>query len=188
MEELFQDKLEKGEKILWLGKPEAFETLDKTNRRSVLTATVVKAAVTLCLLVAYTIAARNIGDVKPFVFVLILAIAAFAIAMPFMTARHLRRGAVYAITDRNIYRTGNSETSVPLSRIHVAALKLDSDGHTTLLCGPEAQKYPPTKWRTYADISFRNMEEEDQCERAVIYALPMDDELKKILHQVLPLD
>ena len=148
----------------------------------------IKAAIVLCLIIGYLIIAVNTENVKPFVVVLILVIGAFAIAIPFMTARRLRKDAVYAITDRNIIRAGSSETSVPLSRIHVATLKTDSDGHTTLLCGPEAQKFPATKWRAYADTSFRDLEEEGECGRAVIYALPMDENLNRIIHQVLPLD
>ena len=53
MEQQFGELLEKDKKLLWCGKPQRFETLDKTNRQSILTGTVIKLIVIGGILALY---------------------------------------------------------------------------------------------------------------------------------------
>ena len=50
MEEQLREHLMDGERLLWSGSPESFETLDKTNKTSIIVGFVIKALITLGIL------------------------------------------------------------------------------------------------------------------------------------------
>lgn len=91
MEEQFREHLMEGEQLLWTGRPESFETLDKTNKTSIIVGLVIKAIITLGILLLFIISAQENGGVKPGVIAFILAFAAFAFANSFLIARRLRK-------------------------------------------------------------------------------------------------
>ena len=188
MEEQLREHLMEGERLLWSGSPESFETLDKTNKTSIIVGFVIKALITLGILLLLIISARENGGGKPGAFAFVLALAAFAFANPFLIARRLRKKTFYGLTDKRILRAGANEQAVPYDRIRNAVLRTDADGHTTLLCGSRAIKLKPHQWRGEADVSFINSAIEPEAERVILYALPMNDELKGILNQYLPLE
>lgn len=187
MEEQISKALEPGEKLLWKGRPEAFETLDKTHKSSILCASAIKLLIMLCVIGAYIVSTSRGGNFSLLILAVLCAITVFMLAMPFLTARHLRRQIFYVLSDRRIIRLGFAEGSVPYSRIKTAALKSDSDGHVSLLCGPRALKLKASRRRQNADCAFENYADENQCVCAVLYALPMDSRLERILHEHLPL-
>ena len=187
MEEKFKTLLQPGETLLWCGRPAAFETLDKTNKSGILIATAIKVVVMTCLIGSYVAAAARSANFNTVILFCLFALTAFVIAMPFLTASHLRKRIVYGLSDRRILRAGFAEGGVPYKRIKTAALRTDSDGHTTLLCGPRAMKLPAGRWRANADTAFSDDADVDECTGAVLYALPMDDELEALLREHLPL-
>lgn len=187
MEEQFREHLMEGEQLLWTGRPESFETLDKTNKTSIIVGLVIKAIITLGILLLFIISAQENGGVKPGVIAFILAFAAFAFANPFLIARRLRKKTLYGLTDKRIMRAGANDQAVPYDRIRNAVLRTDADGHTSLLCGPRAVRLKPRQWRGEADASFINTAGEPEAERVILYALPMDDKLKGLLNKYLPL-
>ena len=65
MEKSLRALLEEDEKLLWFGSPEPFETMDKTNKKSILIGLVIKALVIAGCLALYIQSARSTGEVLP---------------------------------------------------------------------------------------------------------------------------
>lgn len=183
MEEKFRELLEKDETLLWCGRPERFETLDKTNRQSIVVGTVIKVCVIAGILALYIKGALMAAGIKWGMVAVIVAFGAFALANPFLVARRLRDKTFYALSDRRILRTGANDGSVPYERIKSAALRTDEDGHTTLLCGPRAKNLKPRQWRGEADAGFINGPDDPEALRVILYNLPMTKELRAILKE-----
>ena len=187
MEEQLRERLVEGEKLLWIGRPESFETLDRTNKTSIIVGLVIKVVITLGLLLLFIISARENGGISPGVIAFILAFAAFALANPFFIARRLSKKTIYGLTDKRVLRAGAYDQAVPYERIRSAVLRTDADGHISLLCGSRAIDLKPRQWRGEADASFIDNAGEPQADRVILYALPMDDELKSLLNKYFPI-
>lgn len=188
MEEQLREHLVEGEQLLWVGRPESFDTLDRTNKASIIVGLVIKALVTLGILLLFILPGRENGGVKPGVIAFILAFAAFAFANPFLIARRLRQKTIYGLTDKRIMRSGANDQAVPYERIRSAMLRSDADGHTSLLCGPRSINLKPRQWRGEADAAFINNAGEPEADRVILYAVLMDDELKSLLEKYLPIE
>lgn len=187
MEEQLRALLAEDETLLWSGRPEAFETMDKTNKKSITTWLIIKVAVTVALLIMYINAALNGVGIKVGVIIFILAIAAFAIASPFLIARRLQMKTYYGLTEKRVLRAGANTESVPYERMKSVVLRTDEDGHTTLLCGPNTQNLKPHQWRGEADAAFINGPDDPEAVRVILYNLPMNDELEALLRKHLPI-
>ena len=185
MDKKLNSLLEHDEKLLWSGRPERFETLDKTNKKSIVIGLIIKVVVTLGLTLGYIHAARSAAGIKPGVLVVLLAIFAWAVANPFLIARRLREKTIYGLTDRRVLRAGANDESVPYDRMKSVVLRTDADGHTTLLCGPRTKDLKPHQWRGEADAAFINGPDDPECVRLILYALPMSVKLKMILEDHL---
>lgn len=188
MEEQLCEQLLEDEQLLWTGCPEPFDTLDRTNKTGIIVGLVVKALVSLGILVMFIVSAREGRGIHPGVIACIPAIGAYAMLYPFLIARRLRKKTIYALTDRRVIRSGATDNAVPYERIKRAVLRADKDGHTSLLCGPRACDLKPRQWRGEADASFLNNNAEPEASRVILYALPMDDKLRELLNQKLPLE
>lgn len=188
MEKQLREHLSGDEQLLWSGCPEPFDTLDRTNKTSIVVGLVIKVLVTLgILLLFYSSAKQNGNSVKPGAIIIILAFAAFAVMNPFLIAHRLRKKTIYGLTDKRILRAGTNEGAVPYERIKTAVLRTDEDGHTTLLCGSRAYNLKPRQWRSEADASFLNSIDSQEADRVILYALPMDSRLRELLNKYLPL-
>ena len=185
MDNQLREHLMENEQLLWTGRPESIDTLDKTNKTSIIVGSIIKATVTLGLILLYIFSSQGKGDVMPSLIVCILALGIFALVNPFLTARRLRKKTIYGLTDKRVMRSGVYDEAVPYTRIKSAVLRSDEDGHTSLLCGPRAVNLKPQKWRGEADASFINNAAEPEAERVILYALPMDDRLKEILNRYI---
>ena len=180
MEEQLREHLMDGEQLLWTGAPEPFETFDRTNRTGIIVGIVIKAIITIALIYCFTFA-QDGGSVNLGILAVILVFAALALINPFMIARRLRNRTFYGLTDRRILRCGTFDESVPYERIQSAVLRTDADGRTTLLCGPRVVNLKPGQWRAEADASFINTHDESEAARVILFALPMDDQLRALL-------
>ncbi len=187
MEKELREHLLEDEQLLWSGCPEPFDTFDKTNKNSLTVGLVLKILVTLGLVATFYISAQEKGEVKPGVFVFIVLFAAFVAINPFLVARRLRKKTIYGLTDKRIIRAGATDEAVPYDRIKSAVLRTDADGRTSLLCGPRAVKLKPRQWRGEADASFINVIDEPEADRVILFALPMDDHLRNLLTEHLPI-
>lgn len=181
MEKNFSELLEKDEKLLWCGRPERFETLDKTNKQSIVIGLAVKLIVIGGILALYIRGALAAAGIKWGIIAVILAFGAFALVNPFLVARRLRDKTFYALSDRRVLRAGANDGSVPYERIKSAVLRTDADGHTTLLCGPRTKDLKPRQWRGEADAAFLNGPDDPEALRVILYNLPMTKELRAIL-------
>lgn len=188
MEKQLKELLLADEELLWMGSPEAFDTLDKTNKTSIIVGLVIKVLVILGILLTFVFSAQSANNTKPGVFLFILAFGVFALVNPFLIARRLRRKTIYGLTNKRIIRSGATDNAVPYERIKKAVLRMDDDGHTSLLCGSRAVNLKPRKWRGEADASFIDSSNEPEATRVILYALPMDDSLREILEKHLPLE
>ena len=187
MEQKLRNLLAEDETLLWSGRPEPFETLDKTNKQSILIGLAIKIAVVAGLLILYLRAARDVG-IKPGVIVVVLLIGGYAILNPFITARRLRKNTFYGLTDKRVIRAGANDSAVPYERMKNAVLRTDADRHTTLLCGPRTKNLKPHQWRSEADASFINGPDDPEAIRVILYAVPQDKEFKALIKKYLGID
>lgn len=188
MEQKLRNLLAEDETLLWSGRPEPFETLDKTNKQSILIGLAIKIAVVAILLILYIRAALGAIGIKPGVIVVVLLIGGYAIANPFLTARRLRKNTFYALTDKRVIRAGANDSAVPYERMKNAVLRTDADGHTTLLCGPRTKDLKPHQWRSEADAAFINGPDDPEAIRVILYAVPQDKEFKALVKKYLGID
>lgn len=185
MEEQLREHLMEDEQLLWSGCPEPFDTLDRTNKSSIVTGLVIKVLVVAGILAIYIAGAQDNGGIKFGVIAFILAFGAFALANPFLIARRLRKKTIYGLTDKRVIRSGVYDEAVPYERIKSAVLRTDSDSHTSLLCGSRAINLKPRKWRGEADASFIDSHDDPEAVRVIFYAIPMDDKVKAILKRYI---
>lgn len=188
MEDMLSSVLETGEEVLWKGKPESFETLDKTYKPVIIKGEIIKIVVSLALLIAYIVTVNNSGaGVKPGIIVIILAVMAYALASPFLHANTVRRKVEYVITNQRLITIKDDAKGIEFDKIKVAELKTDDDGHTTLLCGPTSVKTEASKWRTDAALGLRLDSETLDCDALTWYAIPNAKEAEVLLKKYLPI-
>ena len=186
MEQELREHLMEDEQLLWTGRPEAFDTFDRTNKASLIIGLIIKAVVALGMIITYVVA-QDRESMKPGIIIIVLLFAAVAIVNPFMVARRLRKRTLYGLTDKRVMRSGAYDEAVPYEHIKSAKLRTDADGHATLLCGPRAVDLKPHQWRVEADASFINNLDAPEAARVILYAVPMSDELQSILEKYLPI-
>ena len=180
MDTILQEALESGEQLRWSGSPESFEVLDKTNRKQILVKAAVAVAVAVLLLVEYVLIVGKSGtEVKPLAVIIIVACCGYFCLDPFLRARQLTK-LRYAITDRRLLSMSDGVKSVYYKNIPAVCFKKDEDGHVTLLCGTDAVKLKPKKWRSAALYPMNDVET-NACESFAFYALPDADRVKTIL-------
>ena len=189
MEDILSSVLEDGEEVLWRGKPEAFDTLDKTHKPVIVKGEIIKLVVSLALIIAYIVTVNNNGaGVKPAIVVIILAVMAYALASPFLHAKTVRRKVEYVITNQRLITIKDDAKGVEFDKIKVATIKTDDDGHTTLLCGPSAVKAEVAKWRGDAALGLRLDNETLDCDALTWYAIPNAKEAEVLLKKYLPIE
>ncbi|MBE6969000.1 MAG: hypothetical protein E7442_02605 [Ruminococcaceae bacterium] len=181
MENKYNIKLLPEETILWEGNPEAFQTLDVTNKpafvkKSLITIPIVGAILALYILKALTV------QIIPIAF--LLALGGYICCSPILNARKLRN-IRYIITNKRILLvTKDRTTSAAYGDIPVANLRSDVDGHTSLLCGESAVNLAPDQWRSYTAIGVR-ANQSGVCDSLVLYAIPDPEKVREILKPYL---
>lgn len=188
MEDRVREILEPGEELLWIGSPEKFDTMDKTNGGAIKLGTVIKAVVFGALTALYIMAvSKNGAGVKSGIIILFALLAAYSIGNPFLTVNKLQKKTGYAITDRRLIAVGSDVKGVEYSAVKSAVIKADEDGHSTLLCGNDGMKLKASKWRNAAVGPFTVDSDSGECSSLVFYALPEAQKVEELLKQYLPL-
>lgn len=179
MDEKLKEALRENEKLLWTGKTEACELMDKTNKPSFIKKCIIALSVAVALTVGYLLVAeaQHVKVALIVVFFLAAGIAPFNTVSDGMKVRKLS----YAVTDQRLMQIGESIKSVEYSAVPACTFKTDDDGHTTLLVGTDAMKEPSHKWRALSVIGTRMDENGTLCESFAMYNIPDADKLKKIL-------
>ena len=188
MEDMLSSVLETGEEVLWRGKPETFETLDKTNKPAIVKSEIIKLVISAALIIAYIVAVGSNGaGIKPGIIIIILAVMAYALASPFLHTNTLRRKVEYVITNQRLITIKDEAKGVEFDKIKTAEIKTDADGHTTLLCGPASVKTESDKWRTNATLGLRLDNDTLDCDGLTWYAIPNAKEAEALLKKYMPL-
>ena len=187
MLENIKEELCEGEKLLWTGSPESFETLDNTHKGPVIKKAILICGIVFGLCVLYVVYALNKGiDLKP-ALVIIAVVCAVIASLIFMSdAKKLRR-ATYAITDQRLIIAIDHVKFVSYNSIKEAQLKKDADNHVSLLCGEQPIGAKAHQWRSLTITDPYINKDNDICERFCFYALPDDENIKTILCNFLPL-
>lgn len=188
MEELLKESLSEEETLLWSGRPEPFETLDKTHKKPFIRSAIITALITLAICAAYVILIiiEN-TQLKPGVLVVVAACGVFLILRSLLDASKIRKQVQYAITDKRLIVLADSAKSVEYSAVSAAKLDKDGDGHVSLLCGEDAIKAKPWKRRALVLTGAVTNDTTGVCESFVMYALPETDKVKEILKPYLSL-
>lgn len=188
MEKTIHNHLKKNEQLLWQGKPESFKMLDNTNKSSIIGNALIKAVVILGLIALCIYIDIEEAFIKPWAILFLIVFGIYIQTEPFRIAHHLRDKTQYILTDQRILRMGAKKDSVSYEDIQTASLKTDEDGHYSLLCGEDSLTMKSNQWRNYADSNVITEMDSDTCACMILYALPMDTNLKRILQAHLPLE
>lgn len=188
MEEILKSALDDNEKLLWTGRPENFEALDETNRKYFIKKAIIAAAVSALLIAAYALMVVSSGNFKFSIVAIILVFAVYGPLNVLMDANKLKKKIGYAITDKRLITVLDSARGIPYSAVKCAEFRTDADGHTALLCGPDAVNSKAEQWRAFTVIGACMDESGEQCERYVMYALPEAERVKVILKPYLNIE
>lgn len=187
MLEIIKEELREGEKILWSGSPESFETLDSTNKSHIIKKAILICGIVFGLCIFYVAYALSKGiDLKPALIIIAVVCAVIASLNYISDAKKLRR-ATYVITDQRLMIAIDLVKSVDYINIKEVQLKKDADGHVSLLCGVQSIEAKPHQWRSLTVIDPYISPETGICERFSFYAIPDAENIKTILGNFLPL-
>ena len=185
MDEDLKNALEEGETILFKGKPEPFQTLDKISKPPFVITTVLTVLICTALCVSYAVNTIPSGTFKILLPIVVAAIGILIISSVFRDARRIRNQQ-YVITNKRLIRKGEDVCSLPYSAVTQYVFKEDEEGHTSLLIGPDGIKAKSKNWRKLGASSLSVNTENGKCEQAVFYGIPQPEEFRKIfVEQVL---
>lgn len=180
MNERIKDYIGHGEEILWSGRSENFEAMDKTHKNYYLRRGIIIAVIALALIALYIPTAISTGaGIKVGVILVLLAVGIYAVISPVLDVKKLRK-TEYVLTNEKLIIVSPSDVrSVALSSIPTAKLAKDEDGHTSLLCGPDADKLAACKRRVATLTGALLDQDSSMCDRFVLYAVNDVAGLKK---------
>lgn len=186
MEEKLKAKLKDDETLLWMAKPEAFETLDSTHKKHFVMKGILLSVIFLALIAIYIRAALSTHSTIQIPVILIgLAAYAYGLFGEFIDANKLRNKSLYALTDqRMIAVMGMSVEAVDYERLSDYEFVTDEDGHTSLLCGERAREVKPYGRRSATVCGAQNNAETGECHGFAMYGITAEvDNIEKILSQ-----
>lgn len=186
MEEMLRAGLHEGEQILWRGKPEQFETLDKTHKKGFMIKAGIGLLITVLLSVAYFVAAAKSGATPKFVVVLIVLVLCGIPAFNVLGDASKLKKMEYVATNERLIVMRDSLKAMDYSAIQEAEYRTDADGHVSLICGDEALKARQDKWREICVVGQSATEAMDHCTRFVFYAPTDLKALKTVLKDRIP--
>ena len=185
MEELLKTAMEDGEELLWSGRPEKFETLDKTYKPIFLRKLIISLLVGAVFSVGYILLARKSGvELKWGFFVVVWVFCSISPIGIFRDAKALAK-TVYGITDKRLITVANTDAvrAVAYDKLEQAEFYTDEDGHTSLICGKAGGKKPGGNLRGAATSAVSA--DEEKCDRFVMYAVPQSDKIRKLLSEYM---
>jgi len=187
MEEILKEELRSGEKLLWSGKPEAFDILDVTHKKPLISKAIMIMVIVsaVCILYVAYVSANNI-DVKLVLVVAAMLFAVMGALSGFNDGRKMKK-MNYAVTDQRIIFGIEILKSLEYSQISEVEFKTDVDGHTSVLIGKDAIKAKPHLRRSLCLLDAYIDEDTGFCSRYVLYAVPDAEKLKNILGKYIAL-
>lgn len=190
MNEKVQKALKDDEVLLWSDKPEKFDTKDKTNKNTILTTIIASFSIAVAVSYIYLNAALSKCTDPKWVLVAILFVVASYISYNKLAiSRKVATKLTYVITNQRIFTLTEGSTEFSgayYPEIKEAKFFTDADGHTSLLCGSKAVRYPASKIRFEATTkATRN--DKKETEAYVMYAIPEADKVREIIADYLPI-
>lgn len=185
MDELIKAKMEEGESVIWQGGPDNIKALDKTNKKRIVTTSIISLLTAVALLLLYIINFK--GDLKIALFLIILlALCAFAPVRSLLDAKAVRK-LRYVVTDKNLMVVSSEAKAASLSQIRDAALRTDPDDHLSFLVGKRAVKAAPSNWRKLA-LTWQpgSADPDEPYDVFAFYAVADKAGLRRAIRQVLP--
>lgn len=187
MDEMLKTGLLPDEKILWRGKAEPFTTLDKTHKKRFIICAGIGLLITALVAAAYFAAVARGGlQAKPYVLLIVLLLCGIPAFNMLGDASKLKK-MEYVVTDQRLIILRDSLRPMPFKTIQEAGFRTDDDGHVSLLCGKDALKAKPDKWREICVVGQSAADGTDVCSRFVFYAPADLKGLKAALKDKLPI-
>ena len=175
--------LKDGETVIWKGKPEKYNILDKTNKpvfiRRCVICFIICAAVELLYLWLTSISG---ADILVWLMIVIFVACAASPILFLLRSRKLKK-AIYAATNYRLLTVADQVVGITYNRIKEYSFKMDPDGHTSLLCGKKGISSKPGKWREIALFGNPDDSGAGPCEKFAFYAIARPNELKAILSE-----
>lgn len=184
MENLLQKNLLPDETLLWSARPETFEILDATYKKPIVRKISIILLSILVLSVCYILAAVNNGvKIQPIAMLICAAPFLYSIWNDFSDAGKLKNQIVYGLTDRRLLTlNGKQLFAMEYSKLNGYALLTDSEGHVSLVCGPDALKAKEKSRREQAVCGFRMNLDSDTCDSYAMYGITEHaQQIKQIL-------
>jgi len=181
MQDKLKEELYPEEKLLWSGAIEGFETMDKTNKAAYIKRAVLLCSVVAALCIIYVVYATSKGIDLKLGLIAIAAVLAVIGSLNFYSQAAKLRKMVYAITDQRIISIADVPKYVERKTVKDVELKMDDDGHMSLLFGKKVIESKSHQWRTYALLDPYVDTETGTCERFALYAVPDAESIKKVL-------
>ena len=173
--------LKEGEHLLWTGKPESYKILDKTNKPAFLRRCLIWAIICFGLEIMYVrIMLASGTGIKWGVMAVFFVVCASIPGLFLFRSRQIRK-FVYAATDRRLLIVSDQVREMAYERIPECALKIDKDGHTTVLCGKKAIAAKPGRWRKFTYCVDPNDNGVAPGAKFGFYAVDEPDELRRAL-------
>ena len=187
MDEMLKAGLLPDEKILWRGKAEPFTPLDKTHKKRFIICAGIGLLITALVAAAYFAAVARGGlQAKPYVLLIVLLLCGIPAFNMLGDASKLKK-MEYVVTDQRLIVLRDSLRPMPFKTIQEAGFRTDDDGHVSLLCGKDALKAKPDKWREICVVGQSAADGSDVCSRFVFYAPADLKGLKAALKDRLPI-
>lgn len=181
MEQKLKETLMDGEKLLWSGTPE-FKTLGETHKNFFAAKVVVIVFALVAFFMYYLIGVRE-GTIpfKASVFVIMGVIAAVPLLLEWLDAQKMKK-TIYAVTDSRLIALVDTAVHViSYDKIKEYKFAEDADGQVSLVCGCDMMKKSPRSYRASAVFGLRMKDDQSECERFVMYAIPEADQVKKLV-------
>ena len=191
MEEQLKKAMDEDEKLLWSGRPEKFEILDKTYKPIFLRKSVISLLVGVFLSVGYILLAQKNGiGIKWGLFIIVWFFCAISPVNILRDAKSLAGKTVYGMTDKRLITVADTDTirTVTFDQLEKASFYTDEAGLTSLICGKEGNLKPGGNLRGAALSGVSMNEDENKCDRFVLYAVPHADKLRKLLAEHIPVE
>lgn len=179
--------LQEGESMLWTGKPPVCSIKDAAYKKGFLINCVIGLAIAVVLAVAYILMMHG-QPINVFVIIVILVLAFISPYGSIRDANEMNKKVVYILTDKRIIvKVKDRINEIGYSAVRDAAVREDSDGRISLLCGKAAMASPEWKWRGIALKEPETDEETGACTKFAVYAISEADRVKGILRAYIPI-
>lgn len=189
MEEQLLSKLKEGETILWMARPEPFETLDRTHKPHFIKKALLLTVVFGALIGAYAYAAvvNGVGIKLPLILFGILG-ALYGIFGEFLDARKLKRKTLYALTNQRMLSVlGLTCEGAEYENLQDYTFVSDEDGHVSLLCGERSRDTKPFGRRSATVCGAQTNVETGLCQGFAMYGVTGEvEQMRNILADYLP--